>query len=446
MSSFDGLMNYKQTLDYLYDSLPMFHRIGAAAYKANLNNTHALCKLLNHPENAFRSIHIAGTNGKGSTSHMLASVMQAAGYKTGLYTSPHLKDFRERIRINGEMIPKIKVSKFVTQYKQGFEKIQPSFFEWTVALAFDYFRNEKVDIAIIETGLGGRLDSTNVITPLVSVITNISLDHTQLLGKTLKKIAKEKAGIIKKDKWVIIGESHPETENVFIKKAQKAGSTLFFADKELIVKSHHNVKAHPELMQMDLKFKSKRMVFPFNKQNDLLNLQVDLTGDYQIMNTRTVLMSLTLLHQYLPISENHVRAGLSTVKKSTGLMGRWQILSRKPLIIADTAHNEAGIKIVLKQLRKTSYNQLHFVLGVVNDKAIDALLNLMPKKASYYFCNAKIPRALNANELAQKAAQYKLKGSVYSSVKNAFDTAVKQAKSNDIVLVCGSNFTVAEVI
>ncbi len=439
-------MNYKQTLDYLYAALPMFHRIGAAAYKANLDNTHALCDLLNHPENSFKSIHIAGTNGKGSTSHMLASVLQAAGYKTGLYTSPHLKDFRERIRINGKMISQNYVTQFVEKYKNEFEIIQPSFFEWTVALAFDYFRNQKVDVAVIETGLGGRLDSTNVITPLLSVITNISYDHTNLLGKTLKKIAEEKAGIIKKHVWVIIGETHPETEKVFLKKADSTSSPIFFADKELSVVKRKNDKPFAEYMYLDVRIKNKWINFSFNNKNTLEKLKLDLTGDYQVKNIRTVLMSLTLLHKHFPFTEKELYKGLSAVKQSTGLMGRWQTLSYNPLVIADTAHNEEGIKEVIKQIRKIQYKKLHLVLGMVNDKAINKILNLLPRKASYYFCNANIPRALAAEQLAMQAAQYNLKGKVFPSVKNAFNAAKKEANANDLVLICGSNFTVAEII
>jgi len=439
-------MNYKQTLDYLYASLPMFHRIGAAAYKANLDNTHALCKALNHPENAFKSVHIAGTNGKGSTSHMLASVLQAAGYKTGLYTSPHLKDFRERIRINGKMISQKHVCSFVDEHQPTFEKIQPSFFEWTVALAFDYFRQQKVEVAIIETGLGGRLDSTNVINPLLSIITNIGLDHTHLLGNTLALIAKEKAGIIKKYKTVIIGETHPETEAIFDLKARTMLAPIFYADAELQTSLAKSNSLKTSFRNIDIKTRDKQITFPFNSSNTIKNLQLDLLGNYQLKNVTTVLMSLALLYRHFPFTEAQLRTGLSTVQQSTGLMGRWQILSHKPLVIADTAHNEDGIRMVMQQVKKTPHKNLHIVLGMVNDKAIDKVLNLLPKKASYYFCKANIPRALDADELAKQATQFKLKGVVYSSVKRAFGMAVKQAKTDDLVLICGSNFTVAEVV
>ena len=439
-------MNYKQTLDYLYAALPMFHRIGAAAYKANLDNTHALCDLLNHPEKTFPSIHIAGTNGKGSTSHMIASVLQAAGYKTGLYTSPHLKDFRERVRINGKMISQNYVCRFVEDYQEAFEKIKPSFFEWTVALAFDYFRKNKVDVAVIETGLGGRLDSTNVITPVLSVITNIGYDHTNLLGKTLKKIATEKAGIIKKYKWVVIGESHPETKNVFMEKAEKMCSPIFFADKELKIIQLKSTNTFSQSISLDFKITNRQINFPFNNENEIKNVKLDLTGAYQLKNSRTVMMTLALLHHHFPFNEQQLRDGLSTVKHSTGLRGRWQILSQKPSVIADTAHNEDGIKMVLKQIRNIPHKNLHFVFGMVDDKAIDKILNLLPRKAFYYFCKANIPRGLDAMLLAKQAEQFNLKGTVFQSVKQAFNAAKKNAGANDLVLICGSNFIVAEVI
>ena len=441
-------MNYQQTLEYLFSQLPMFQRIGAAAYKADLNNTIAICKLLGNPENKFRSIHVAGTNGKGSTSHMLASVLQAAGYKTGLYTSPHLKDFRERIRINGKMISRNYITQFVEKYKNEFEKIQPSFFEWTVALAFDYFRKQKVDVAVVETGLGGRLDSTNVITPLLSVITNISYDHMSLLGNTLELIAKEKAGIIKRNIPVVIGETHDETKKVFLEKAAAENAPVYFADQELkttLVKKGKD----SAFMYVEIKTKSKQLkeIAPlsFWKEGGS-EIKLDLTGHYQLKNISTAIMSLALIHPFFPFNEKQLRKGISAVKQSTGLMGRWQTLSYNPLVIADTAHNEEGIKEVIKQIRKIRNKQLHFVLGMVNDKAIDKILNLLPKSASYYFCKANIPRALDAEQLAIQAAQYNLNGKVYSSVKRAFNVAKKKADKNDLVLICGSNFTVAEII
>ncbi len=436
-------MNYKQTLEYLYSSLPMFQRIGAAAYKANLDNTHSLCELLNHPENKFKSIHIAGTNGKGSTSHMIAAVLQAAGYKTGLYTSPHLKDFRERVRINGKMISRNYVCKFVEDYKESFERIQPSFFEWTVALAFDYFHKQKVDIAIIETGLGGRLDSTNVITPLLSVITNISYDHMNLLGNTLPLIANEKAGIIKQNIPVVIGETNTETDKVFLQKAASENTPIFFADQEIKTSL---VKSKGVSTFIDVNVKSKQIVFPFTGSNVIEHLKVDLSANYQLRNINTIMMSLALIHPVLPFTLKQLRTGLSEVKNTTGLLGRWQVLARNPLVVADTAHNEAGIKMLLNQIKKTPHNRLHIVLGMVNDKAIDNILKLLPKKASYYFCKAKIPRALDAKDLAQQAKQYNLNGSVYLSVKSALQNAVNLAQRKDVVIVCGSNFIVAEVV
>ena len=440
-----ALMNYKKTLEYLYAALPMFHRIGAAAYKANLDNTLALCKMLDYPEKTFPSIHIAGTNGKGSVSHMLASVFQASGYRTGLYTSPHLKDFRERIRINGKMISRSYVTEFVEKFKNDFEKIQPSFFEWTVALAFEYFRNRSVDIAIIETGLGGRLDSTNVINPALSVITNISFDHTQLLGDTLQKIASEKAGIIKKYRTVVIGETRIGTREVFLQKAKSTVSPIFFADKELSVVPLEQ-KRNTESLKVNVFNIDKKISFPFNQSHKLLNLELDLTGGYQLKNIKTVLMALSLLHRKFPFSEQALRKGIRSVSKSTGLMGRWQTLSNKPLVIADTAHNIAGVKEVLQQIKRISFHHLHFVLGMVSDKSINEILKILPRTATYYFCKANIPRALVAEELARQAAHYKLKGSVYASVKSAFNAAKKSAGVKDLVLITGSNFTVAEII
>ncbi|HTL81779.1 MAG TPA: folylpolyglutamate synthase/dihydrofolate synthase family protein [Bacteroidia bacterium] len=411
-------MNYSQTLKYLYERLPMFQRIGPAAYKADLDNTIAICGALHHPEKKFRSIHIAGTNGKGSTSHLLASILQEAGYKTGLYTSPHLKDFRERIRVNGEMIPKKFIVKFVDAHKKTFEKIEPSFFEWTVGLAFDFFARQKVDIAIIETGLGGRLDSTNVITPELSVITNISYDHMNLLGNTLKKIAGEKAGIIKKNIPVVIGETQPEVKNVFITKAKKENAPIIFADV-----AKKNI--------------SDRQIIKFN---------CPLKGNYQFRNIRTVLASVDLLRKNFPITEKQLHRGIKNVVKNTGLRGRWETISKKPLTICDTGHNEAGIREVVAQLNKMKFSELHFVLGVVNDKDPGKVLRLLPKKAQYYFCKAKLPRAMDADELRKRAGEFGLSGKNYSSVKNALKAARKNTGKNDLVFVGGSTFVVAEAI
>ncbi len=428
---------YSKTLSYLYARLPMFQRIGAAAYKANLNNTLAICQLLGNPEGQFRSVHIAGTNGKGSTSHMLAAILQSRGLKVGLYTSPHLKDFRERIRINGKMIPRRYIIRFVGKYKKEFEKIEPSFFEWTVGLAFDYFAHEQVDIAIIETGLGGRLDSTNVINPLVSVITNISNDHMNLLGDTLQKIAVEKAGIIKPRVPVVIGETQTTVKAVFKRIAKAKKSQLIFADE--------HYKAIP------VKKKSNKATLVFNISSEknvfLKNLFFDLTGLYQQKNIATVFQTLVLLNEYgFDISEKHIREGLSDVTKLTGLRGRWEQLSAKPLTIADTGHNEAGIREVLKQIRLTPHRKLLFVLGMVSDKDISKILNLFPRKADYFFCKASVPRALDAHTLQAMAKNKGLKGAAYPTVRKALLAAQKKAGKGDLVFVGGSTFTVADAL
>jgi len=405
-------MDYQSTLDYLFSQLPMFQRVGASAYKADLNNTIELCKLLHNPQNKFKSIHIAGTNGKGSTSHMLASILQEAGYKVGLYTSPHLKDFRERVKVNGVMITEQDVVDFVIKHQSEFEKINLSFFEWTVGLAFDYFSKQQVDIAVIETGLGGRLDSTNVITPLVSVITNIGKDHTQFLGETLEKIASEKAGIIKVNIPVVIGETQQETKLVFIKKALEKKAKIYFADKIL--------------------------------EN---TYESDLKGIYQEKNKKTVLAAIQQLVECgFSISEDNIKKGLLSVVKNTGLLGRWQILSENPLTICDTGHNEAGIKEVLDQIALTKHDKLHFVFGAVNDKEIDSILAMLPKEATYYFCQAKIPRALDVNILYEKSKEFDLNGTKYESVEGAIIHAKSRALINDLVFIGGSTFVVAEAI
>lgn len=431
-------MNYQQTLDYMYTQLPMFQRIGSAAYKDNLDNTIAICSLLGNPENKFRSIHIAGTNGKGSTSHMLASVLQSAGLKVGLYTSPHLKDFRERIKINGELIPQQSVVDFIEKYKIDFEKIKPSFFEMTVGLAFDHFANEKVDIAVIEVGLGGRLDSTNVITPLVSVITNISFDHTALLGNTLEKIAGEKAGIIKEGVPVVIGESQTGSKQVFLEKAKEKNTSVVFADEnyKAINISHKNKEKAS--LSMDIE-KNGGIVYE--------GLESQLLGLYQQKNILTVLSTLEILNKKgFHISEMMMREGIKNVVSNTGLLGRWQILSTQPLIIADTGHNEAGIKEVLAQIKNTTYDHLHFVLGMVNDKDISTILNLLPKDASYYFCKASIPRALDENKLALQAREVGLSGQAYKYVATALASAKAKAQKNDLIFIGGSTFTVADAL
>jgi len=429
-------MTYKETLDYLFAQLPMFHRIGAAAYKANLDNTYALMDVLKQPHTKFKSIHIAGTNGKGSTSHMMAAVLQEAGYKVGLYTSPHLKDFRERIRINGKMISQQKVVDFVGKHKKHFDKIQPSFFEWTVGLAFDYFAEKKVDIAIIEVGLGGRLDSTNIITPELSIITNISFDHTNLLGNTLEAIAGEKAGIIKTDVPCLISERATETETVFINKATNEAAPLFFTEDLVKVKA----------VKQQIKNAKLNLVYKNNISSK--NLFCDLPGNYQTKNIATIYAACALLNSFgkFSVSLSAIEIALTKVTETTGLKGRWQLLSNKPLVMADTGHNEAGIKEVLKNIKQTPYKNLHMVIGVVNDKDVNTMLSLLPKKAIYYFCKASIPRALNENELQLLAAKHKLKGAAFATVKDALAAAKKAALKGDLIFVGGSTFIVAEVV
>lgn len=434
-------MSYPETLEYLYSQLPMYHRIGAAAYKTDLNNTIKICSLLGNPQNNFQSIHIAGTNGKGSVSHFLASIFQEMGYKTGLYTSPHLKDFRERIRINGQMISKDYVVAFVEKYKTDFNRIQPSFFEWTVGLAFNYFSKEKVDIAIIETGLGGRLDSTNVISPCLSVITNISNDHANLLGDSLEKIAYEKAGIIKKNTPVVIGRRQRETEIVFTETAQCSGSELFYASDRYDI--NEIIDENDELLQFSVQSLNAANLLNFSE----MKLSSGLIGVYQLENIGTAICSLDILkNKFDKISENAVAKGLRNVVENTGIMGRWQKLSNIPRIYCDTGHNEDGILQVLKQVKKTTYSKLHFVFGTVNDKETDHILALLPKDAEYYFCKAQIPRALDEKVLAEKAKVAGLSGSSYTTVASALEAAKINSTINDLILVGGSNFVVAEVL
>jgi dihydrofolate synthase / folylpolyglutamate synthase len=430
-------MNYPQALDYMYSQLPMFHRTGPAAYKPDLGNTIAICNLLNNPQNKFKTIHVAGTNGKGSTSHMLASVLQEAGYKTGLYTSPHLKDFRERIKINGDMIPQQFVAEFVSKYHKDFNSIKPSFFEMTVGLAFDYFAQQEVDIAIIEVGLGGRLDSTNVITPVLSVVTNISFDHMNLLGNTLPKIAAEKAGIIKREVPVVIGETNDETIEIFISKAKIESSPIYFADKNFNIRNCSDFNPLQNYFIADV-YKGDSLIYP--------KLNCGLNGEYQYKNILTVLQSVEIFKDKFKLSEENIRKGILNVVKNTGLMGRWQLLNKKPLAICDTGHNEAGISYVLNQLQKIKYNKLHFVLGMVNDKEVDKILSMLPKNAEYYFCKANIPRALNQQDLAAKAKMFELKGRQYASVNEAYKAALQNALPDDLIFVGGSTFVVAEVV
>ncbi|MBK7307617.1 MAG: bifunctional folylpolyglutamate synthase/dihydrofolate synthase [Chitinophagaceae bacterium] len=436
-------MTYQQTINYLYAQLPMYSRIGAAAYKEDLHNTIALCNAIDNPQTKFKSIHIAGTNGKGSTSHMLAAMLQQAGYKTGLYTSPHLKDFRERIKINGEMISEDFVVDFVERTKTVSEEIKPSFFELTVAMAFDYFEKEKVDIAIIETGLGGRLDSTNIITPLLSIITNIGYDHMDLLGNTLEKIASEKAGIIKPNVPVIIGEYLPETKNIFIEKATQCHAPIYFAQDEYAVSNIHYTM---QLLSCDI---------TSTEHNITETFELDLNGFYQTKNIRTVLCAEGILTQLgFPIKNEDEKQALKKVKKLTGLYGRWDVISSNPTIILDVAHNEDGIKQLLNQLSIVSRESsvvsrekaaLHFIIGMVKDKDISKVLSILPKNAQYYFCNAHIERALPHKELLEKANAFELNGESFDDVNEAIKAAKLNAAADGIIIVCGSVFLVAEV-
>ena len=405
-------MTYGECLEWLYAQLPMYQRIGKAAYKADLKSTEELMEALGHPESKFKSIHVAGTNGKGSVAHMLAAIFQQSGYKTGLYTSPHLKDFRERVRVNGEMISEAAVLDFVKANKDQFEKIGLSFFEMTVGLAFDHFANEEVDIAIVEVGMGGRLDSTNVITPELSIITNISLDHTQFLGHTEALIAREKAGIIKPGIPVIIGEKHRDTLQVFKEVAEEKGSPMILAEEEISLREVRSL---------------------------------DLEGRYQERNMRTAMASVHALEkQGYRFSE--IEKALANVKRLTGLRGRWEILGDRPKVIADTAHNLAGIEVVLDQLKRETYRQLHMVFGTVSDKNITEILRMLPKAAIYYFCKPDIPRGKDAEELKSEALRFGLSGKTYPSVKAALDAALKNTLADDLIYVGGSNFVVAEVL
>lgn len=431
-------MNYTQTLDYLYTQLPMFTRDGASAYKKDLTNTIALCELLDNPQHKFKSVHIGGTNGKGSTSHMLAAILQVAGYKTGLYTSPHLRDFRERIRVNGQMISEQTVIDFVAANQEAFKQIQPSFFEMTVALAFDVFAKEKVDTAVVEVGLGGRLDSTNIITPLLSVITNIGWDHMNMLGNTLELIAGEKAGIIKPGITVIIGEHQSEVADVFIEKARKEGSKISFAS-EVKPKVKSKKSEDGTLLQVSLETSDPELQ-PFN-------FQLDLTGTYQLKNVKTVLTAIDELRkQGFNITDEHIATALKQVKTLTGLHGRWETLSTHPLTICDTGHNPDGIQEVMKNIAAVQYNHLHFVIGMVNDKDSSKVLSMLPKDATYYFCKPDIPRGLDAETLQEQAAAFDLRGEIHPSVKSAFRAAQQAAADTDLVFVGGSTFVVAEVV
>lgn len=403
-------MNYQETVDYLFSQLPMFQRVGGAAYKADLSNTLALCEILGNPQHKFKSIHIAGTNGKGSVSSTLASIFSTCGYKTGLFTSPHLKDYRERIKINGIMIPEEFVVDFVANFRRKAEHLQPSFFEFTCVMAFEYFAQQQVDIAILETGMGGRLDSTNVVIPEISVITAISLDHQQFLGDTIEKIALEKGGIIKPDVPVVIGENPSSVQKVFEEIAKEKNAPIYFS------------------------------------RSTSAGFATDLHGFYQRENMRTVARVIDVAKKKYNLLPACVEEGALNVKKNTGLRGRWEIISERPRIIADVAHNETGVKIIVDMLRKQSFVRLHIVWGMTADKDINHILPHLPTSATYYWCQANVPRAKNVRELSQEALKYSLEGKEYPSVKAALAAAKKEAFLNDLIFVGGSVFVVAEIL
>lgn len=427
-------MNYTETIEYLYNALPMFSRIGDAAIKKDLTNTIILCERLGNPHHEFKSIHIAGTNGKGSVSHMLASVFQSAGYRTGLYTSPHLKDFRERIKVNGEMVSEDFVVQFTEKAKPLISEIQPSFFEITVAMAFQYFAAMQTDIAVVETGLGGRLDSTNIVMPEVSVITNIGMDHMHLLGNTLPEIAFEKAGIIKPGIPVVIGETNVQTAPVFERTANEKKAPVVFADR---------VRYADDYVYKDHRLE---VTVVHRADNEKEQFGLDLAGLYQTKNLITVLAAIDKLRSKgWKIPDEVLRKGLSSVKKITGLHGRWEQVHHKPDIFIDVAHNEDGIKQLVAQIEWMNFHELHIITGMVKDKDVERVLALLPKEAHYYFTRAQIPRALPEEELASKAMQHKLSGHHYPNVNNALKAALQKAGKDDLIIVCGSVFVVGEL-
>lgn len=431
-------MNYEETLKYLYERLPMFQRIGGAAYKADLNKTLQLVRLMGNPQNHMRFIHVAGTNGKGSVSHMIASILQSRGLKTGLYTSPHLKDYRERIKLDGKMVPRNWVSRFVSYYRKDIEPVAPSFFEMTFAMALRYFKEERADIVVLETGMGGRLDSTNIVHPLLSVITNISMDHKEFLGENLELIAAEKAGIIKPGVPAVIGRKQKETDEIFLYKAELEETTITYAED------------HFKVTEWDFAGQNKgKLVLNIqrNGQKYLSGVRCPLTGRYQLENIVTVMQVVEeLTKQGFDIRKHHITKGINDVIKQTGLLGRYQIIGRDPLIICDTAHNSDGIQQVMAQLAEEPFRKLHFVLGMVGGKDLKSVLRLLPKEAKYYFCKADIPRGLDANLLHQQAFAAGLRGEIYGSVQEALNSAKQFAGADDLIFVGGSTFTVAEVL
>jgi dihydrofolate synthase/folylpolyglutamate synthase len=429
-------MTYDQTIEFLFSQLPAYHRIGKAAYKNDLNNTLLLDNHLGNPHLKYSTIHVGGTNGKGSVSHLIASVLQEAGYNTGLYTSPHLRDFRERIKVNGAMIPEKEIVAFVTDNKIIIESLKPSFFEITVAMALDHFAKSGVDVAVVEVGLGGRLDSTNIIDPVLSVITNIGHDHMDLLGDTLEKVASEKAGIIKAGRPVIISETQPESEDVFFTKARETGSEIYFADKRFTCRFDENNGLSEE---------RNYYITDLITHKEYRGKTV-LIGDYQAANLKAVMAALDRLKGVFGFSDNNLRDGIRNVIVNTGLRGRWQILNRKPLTICDTGHNKEGLKYVMDQIKKVHKSRLHMIIGFVNDKDLNLVLPLFPTEAVYYFTRASVPRALDEKILMDESAKYGLCGHCYPDVKTALAKAGKDAGNSDMIFIGGSTFLVGDVL
>lgn len=428
-------MNYQEVIEFMFNSLPMYQRVGAAAYKANLDNTLAFDKITGSPHKKYKTIHIAGTNGKGSVSHSLASILQEAGYKTGLYTSPHLTDYRERIRVNGKKIEESFITEFINSHKNFIKNVKPSFFEMSVALAFKYFELQQVEVAVIEVGMGGRLDSTNIILPELSVITNIGLDHTQFLGNSLAEIAGEKAGIIKQNIPVVIGERQKETEEVFLKKAKEKNSKISFASDNYACK----------ILNSNLKYSSFEVEKKTSDKSYTLNF--NLSGKYQEKNLVTILETVdNLRNQGFCISDENVKQGLENLIKNTGFHGRWETLSTEPLTICDTGHNKDGLSYTIEQLLSLEFKKLRFVLGFVNDKNVDEVLKLFPKNAEYYFCKAQIPRALDEKILLEKANLVSINGKSFENVSSAYHAAKKDADKNDVIFIGGSTFVVADLL
>jgi dihydrofolate synthase/folylpolyglutamate synthase len=429
-------MNYKETIDTLYRQLPAYHRIGKAAYKSNLNNILALDEYLKHPHRKYKTIHVAGTNGKGSVSHLIASILQEAGYRTGLYTSPHLRDFRERIKVNGKPIKKRSVVEFVKRHSEFIGSLNPSFFEITVAMAFNHFEASNVEIAVIEVGLGGRLDSTNIITPLLSIITNIGHDHMDLLGNTIEMVATEKAGIIKNNIPVVVGETQDKIKDIFIARASEAGSEIFFADQNFTC----------FLESYDYTNGSRGFTITDNRSDRLFEGRIPLAGDYQSKNLQALAQVFYLLKDVLKITDSNLIKGIRKVVRNTGLFGRWQVLGHNPLIICDTGHNREGLDYVIQQLKSIPKTKLRCVIGFVTDKDLGLVLPLFPADAYYYFTKASVPRALHENDLMKEACKYKLKGERYPNVSEAMKAAKNDAVGTDVIFIGGSTFIVAEVI